>query len=489
MATDAPKSTRDKISEKSVPKVDHLPFYLVDKRSNKTTKLLANSGDSAPLDGQNRWYTYSFKRPVFIYRAVIHVQNYPGWRDFEIEITDENGKVSKSKKPAASNKVVLTVSEFCKQIRFKPPKAYFSADKLVNSIEIFGFDKSAAGKFIQFARDIERLKIDALSQIEKREAIYRDTIEKAEAAEAKVAEAKKELGTLKGQADRQRSTIRRLESERADLTTKTEALADSLEKNQRELTELRDELSARGRTKQGLDEQVEGLREKLGELRANIDLFPSELDSFVKQGRRNTTTLFWLALTPIAIIAIMFGILISGAVDLTTQIDPKQEINLYALIASRTPYVVVALAIITACYQIARSFIAELIQTNRQRLNLTKIGIIAKDVSASAETGLNLSDVERYGLRVRLKMELLKDHLQGYITPDLDIKLPNRITNYLPFSNFIEERRERARNALKQGVPEENTVTSSKIADSPATSDSRGVEDPKGDGERSKKDA
>ena len=184
------------------------------------------------------------------------------------------------------------------------------------------------------------------------------------------------------------------------------------------------------------------MTEQLSALRANIDLFPTELESFVKQGGKNTRTLFFLALLPILVIISMFAILISGAVDLTTKIDPEGKINVAALLASRTPYVVVALAIITSCYKISKVFILELVEINRQRLNLTKIGIIAKDVSNSAEFGLELSEVEKYGLRVRLKMELLKDHLKGYISPNLDVKLPTDLSSFHPFGELLSTARQ-----------------------------------------------
>jgi len=443
MATDAEEPVQDKIRRKAPPTISQIPFSFIDRPTNKTTKLLANATGTMPIEGQNRWHSFDFKNPVFVYRVIVNETNYPEYNKFEIEITDDEGNVFTSNVAPSGSKVHLTVNRFCTHVRFKPPKAYTFTKKTIDSVEIFGFDKSNVGKFIQFARDVDALRDDAIAQIDRRETTYRSKIEEAGKAEARATEAQKDLASLKGQADRQKSAIRRLESERADLTTKVAVLEDTLQNNSRLLEELRRELDTKTKTKKTLDDQIAGLRTKLSELRANLDIFPSELESFVTQGRNNTKTLFWLALAPICVIVIMFGILISGAVDLTTKIDPEGKINVVALVASRTPYLVVALAIITACYKIARVFIAELIEINRQRLSLTKISIIAKDVSAASETGLELSEVERYGLRVRLKMELLKDHLKSYISPDFQILLPTKITNYLPFSNILEEQKRR----------------------------------------------
>jgi hypothetical protein len=436
MATQ-PKTTKDKIAEKEPVVIDQIPFSFVRKHSNKITKLLANSNATAPIEGQSRWYSFEFSESMFIYRIVVTSTNYPEYKDFEVEAIREDGSKSYNSNSPKSGRVFLDVNDFCRSVGFRPPQAYLHFDKSIDSVEIYGFSRSEAGAFIQFSRDIDGLKELAIAEIDRRESSHQKIIDQASTASLEVIEARKEVSTLKSQADRQKSTIRGLESERADLTTKSEVLKDTIEKNTQELGNLRGEISTKSEIRETLNKQTASLGIKLAELRANVDLFPSELESFVKQGTRNNKTLFWLALSPILIIAVMFGLLIFGAAELSTKITESQNINIAALIVSRAPYVIISLTIIAACYQIVRYFIFELIQVNRQRLNLTKVSIIAKDVSAAAEAGLDLSDIERYGLRVRLKMELLKDHLKGYISSDLEINLPSQITNALLLDNLV----------------------------------------------------
>src|SRR5690554_1057353 len=55
---------------------------------------------------------------------------------------------------------------------------------------------------------------------------------------------------------------------------------------------------------------------------------------------------------------------------------------------------------------------------NEQRLNLTKISIIAKDVSDASEDGLSMDDAARYEHRTHLKMDLLRSHLKGYLAEE-----------------------------------------------------------------------
>lgn len=58
----------------------------------------------------------------------------------------------------------------------------------------------------------------------------------------------------------------------------------------------------------------------------------------------------------------------------------------------------------------------------QQRLNLTKISIIAKDVSDASEDDLSLDDAARYEHRTHLKMNLLREHLKGYLAEDYEYK-------------------------------------------------------------------
>jgi hypothetical protein len=117
----------------------------------------------------------------------------------------------------------------------------------------------------------------------------------------------------------------------------------------------------------------------------------------------------------------------------------------------------ISLAIITACYKIARSFISEMIKINNQRLNLTKISIIAKDVSMASEHDLNLSDEDIYRLRSELKMQLLKDHLKEYLSKGFTVPMPQSLLL----------NRLRRRDASQQTSPE------TKEADDEAATDER----------------
>lgn len=123
----------------------------------------------------------------------------------------------------------------------------------------------------------------------------------------------------------------------------------------------------------------------------------------------------------------MFLILIIGAVDLTTVITAETDVNLAAIVVSRIPYVAVASAIIYACYRLARLFITEVMNINRQRLSLTKISIIAKDISEAAESRLGFSEEQIYANRLKVKMALLGDHIKHLISTEPELLFPENL--------------------------------------------------------------
>lgn len=291
-------SAKSEIESVSTPVVNQVPFSLVEKHANKTTKLLANSDRTEPVEGQRRWYQYEFKVPIFITKVRVSHNNYQNYHQFQIKAKTVKGTEIEEKSKPDGNVTTFVINELCTSISFRPPKTYFS-NRAITSVEIYGFQDHEIEKFFQFANSIESIKADALSDIADKEARYQETIDRAEKAETEISNARKELSELKSQADRQRSSIKRLESQRDDLTVKVEAQTARLDSNRSDLDTLRSDIESTTKNRNLLNTEVAEKTIELANLRANIDLFPSELDSFVKQGSKNNLVYFWLALIPI----------------------------------------------------------------------------------------------------------------------------------------------------------------------------------------------
>ena len=77
-----------------------------------------------------------------------------------------------------------------------------------------------------------------------------------------------------------------------------------------------------------------------------------------------------------------------------------------------------------------------MIKINQQKLSLTKVSIIAKDIASASENGLNLNDHELFQLRSHLKMNMLRDHMKEYLSKDFEIPLPENIVSALKTSGL-----------------------------------------------------
>lgn len=100
------------------------------------------------------------------------------------------------------------------------------------------------------------------------------------------------------------------------------------------------------------------------------------------------------------------------------------------------PFVIAVGTVVFVSYEVSNIFIRKIMEINQQKLDFQKLGILAKDVSESATQGLDLSDEEKFELRTKLKMEMLKSHLSKDLGKKfkIDIK-PNILNKWLKRNN------------------------------------------------------
>jgi hypothetical protein len=308
----------------------------------------------------------------------------------------------------------------------QPPKAYFTRP-YINSVELIGFEISQAGDFIEFATNVSELQESASAKIIRDRTALDEERGKVNALQAQRGSLQQDIDALKSATSREQGKLKRVETQRDEAISRNAELARSIADEEARLGGIKGNISRSLITRSRLAQNIGEKTEKLRELQSNIHLFPSELSDFSRQGARDSKTFFLLSLIPSALIVLMFFLLVKGAADLTTKITGAEYVNLPALAVSRAPYVAISCAIITVSYYLAKMLILEMIRISRQRLALTKISIIAKDISSSVDGDLNLSDEERYQRRIALKMDMMKNHLQEYLSSDFAPTLPKGI--------------------------------------------------------------
>lgn len=71
------------------------------------------------------------------------------------------------------------------------------------------------------------------------------------------------------------------------------------------------------------------------------------------------------------------------------------------------------MALIEACGFIVGRLIFEIVKINRQRLEFSKLSIVAKDVVTASVVDSSMTDEERFGEETKLKMQLLQEHMKS----------------------------------------------------------------------------
>lgn len=190
---------------------------------------------------------------------------------------------------------------------------------------------------------------------------------------------------------------------------------------------MKGSIAARNAEKVALAKQISESSQELKLLQDDINMFPTDIAGFAKEAAQNTKSYWWLSFVPIALMVVIAIILLSNAANLTTILDENSNARIVSIITTRLPFVIVSTAILGGAYKLAALLIGEIIRINRQRLNLSKVSIIATDISNASAAGIEeLTSEEVYRLRASLKMDMLRDHMKQYISSDFAFSSPRK---------------------------------------------------------------
>ncbi len=407
------------VRETSLPAVGGLPFELLNRRSNKTTKLVANSGDDTPMNGANRWFEYEFTEPVFLCEISVNMENYGSYDTFEFQwITAQGGTATQDVNRESDNLYTASINQLVRGVSFKPPKKWWTA-AMINSVTLKGFKPGELEEFVHVVSRLDRLKNDIVATGES-------AIQNAEKANEDLEILRQEKDQLTGDVTIAKTDVTDLNNQIGRLTEERNGILADIKKREDSISSLNEQevsikerLTERNAERSVLAGQITEQKQELRSLQNDINMFPTEISGFVSQAAQNTKTYWRLAWVPILLLVLVTGLLVFNAANLTTVVDETDNARIFSILVTRLPYVVITTAIIGAAYKLAAVFIAEIMRINQQRLNLSKVSIIAADVSKASEEDLSdLSDEEVYGLRTRLKMDMLRDHMKEYLSKD-----------------------------------------------------------------------
>lgn len=423
-------SNLDAAFNAATPNEQEIDISFFSFRTRKSTLLVGNKSPDNYVRARRNWLDYDFRDVMYVTSICIYATGYENYHGMELSyvpyLNDSNEKRVNTN--FSDDHFSFPVNDFIKGFGLRPNEPLFRSAQILR-IEVFGVERQHVTEFIRFVDEIEKQKDAAKSELSAYFAEAKDAHEEfisREKALEKIGvtidERSAELDNLeKSLADSQLHYKKAIEDiEVSAAVAKEQAVrADILQQSIDKLTDQR----------RVLTQSIVESERQLSDIKENINLFPTDLNGYVRQGTRNVRLYAALCSLPLIVILVVTLRLFSNSERLLDTISYLQGISILEYLLSRLPYVTVSLTVLGICYGVVRFMIGEIVDINRKRQELYKISIIAQDVSYASQDDLELSIEEKYNLRTQTKMELLKEHLRQNLGDEF---------SYSPRKAFLE---------------------------------------------------
>lgn len=393
------------------------------KAHNKTTKLINNSVPDFSIEGQHRWYDYSFKQPAYLTEIRISSKGYANYDKFDLRVDHVDGTHHSERIAVSGDTITLALGKLCKSFSFRPERKWVTNTEILTVV--------ATGLTLSEFHEYEW----QIKESQKRE-------EQLDAQEASISE--RELKIL-DQAEENKllaSEVGKLRGERDQLNASIKSVGEVLAEDESKLEEVKGTLEASRRERNQIRGEAEEQRLQLEVLTREVRLFPSEITGFVQEGTRNIKWYVALSLPFVAILVIVTHALFSGAADLSQLWKEEEQIEVWTIFLTRLPFVIIAFALIETCGYIVGRLIYEVVRINRQRLEFQKLSIIAKDVSAASAHGSGIDEETLFEEETKLKMVLLREYMQNQSNAEFEYRGSALISAFVGVANKLVSRGE-----------------------------------------------
>lgn len=410
------------------PKNIDISFF--SHRTRKSTSLIGNQVEENYIRARRDWLDFDFKDVIYVTSIRVYASGYENYHEMEFSYTPYlDDKDLKYVSKFSSDHFAFEPKDFMKGFGLRPSDPMFKNAKITR-ILVSGVEKGYIAEIARYVDNAEKEK----TKIEDGLSLYftraKETYEEIAVNESKIEELNSEIDQREEEAAELNGKIEGAKQQHEKIQKDIE-IASSVYKDQSSRSDaLRQTIEKTVEERREVTAQVSKLEAQLQELKANINLFPTELSGYVSQGALNIKLYASLCVVPLGIILAVTYRLFYNAENLLDAIHNLGNLSIFEFLISRIPYVAVSAAVLGVCYSLLRSLVSEIVAINRRRQELFKISIIATDVSYASQDGMQLSDEQRYDLRTQTKMELLKEHLKHSVGEDY---------TYVPGKIFMEK--------------------------------------------------
>lgn len=317
------------------------------------------------------------------------------------------------------------INEFSSKFTVRS-KSKFSRPQ-IHEITIHGYDTNNFNKlrthisdFVTACYTLEKNVEKASAELAKKEVASTELDEKILSLSTAINDKSEILEQQEEEIKRQDDAISKIKNE----TASSQATLDRLTRDeiikQNNITQLEQKSKE-------LNASISENTNQLARLVNEKSLISDEFHDYIKEGKGQSKIYTGLMIAPFLVILLCIVLLYDGASDLLFgKYEDKQEI--IAALLLRIPFATVLGATIYYSWTIANKFLSKIFQVQEERLVLAKLLVIAKDVVYSTADELDMPQSEKFEMRTRLKIEMLKAHLAHNIGAGFD-PLPGKETN------------------------------------------------------------
>lgn len=413
---------------------DDLPVAIISNKGKVLSQLIAGSV-TFPYKLKRQEYSTTFKEPIYINDVYLDLSSILASASIPLKL-EYSGPFTRSKivdaKKLDDHTVYFEIQDLVTGITLKPIS--FSAKEIsLSGVRIDGWTQAAlekiAGKLDSYLIAIDKFDKEAEAQknlIDQKLA----TLRANETASASRVEAlKQQISTIEAQIPALEASKIAAEAEAkkatemlTDIQSKTTAEIGTLSKLQTERFSIENSLDERKILSEKLTETIAKEKAELEIIRNDKALFPENMQGFSKQSRAFSLVYIGMSVIPLIIIGWVAMRLFESAEALGDIINTIYAADIYNILLARLPFTLVCLMLIHASYYLCKAFVLKVMSIHDDRLNLAKISILAKDISTTAKSDLDITDGQEYESRIALKMFMLREYFRGNILhkPDVD---------------------------------------------------------------------
>lgn len=426
---------------------------VIDNLHNKQSKLIKNKDVNFAYQLKLKQYEFKLKEPVFVSSIDLKSKN-NDLKNTVIEVWDyyTNEKIRIPIDNFEEYQYIsLNIDRIITSFNILTPKRKEKIELV--SIDINGLSINNSSYILKSFKKQSDLKTELNDIYEK----YKSELTKKESEiTTKETTTTQKLNQLNTQITQKESEIEVLDEKLIDLKSSVKSTNESLEEVTEEveglnkekkdleskLSSLINDIEQRTSQSEKLNKQISEEKDELKDLNEDKSLMAYELKEFVSEANRNIGIYLLIGIVPILLIIYLTYVLFNGSSNLSmidfntissigvdtnqtvANIVEKSNFTVGDILLSRLPFVLIVISIIIASYEISKIFIKKAINIQNQKMTLSKIGIISKDVSdTSLDSLTDISDEEKYQLRTKLKMDILKEYLKKDVDIEFDYKI------------------------------------------------------------------